>query len=80
MKLNDGTTSEEFWVVPTLSPTTISAIRSQVVPAGVALQVVTRQYVDDQLATVSANQGNYVLKAGDTMTGILTSPGWLPQS
>ena len=75
MKLNDGTTSEEFWVVPTLSPTTISAIRSQVVPAGVALQVVTRQYVDDQLAAASANQNNYVLKSGDTMTGMLTSPG-----
>ena len=55
MKLNDGTTSEEFWVVPTLSPTTISAIRSQVVPQGVALQVVTRQYVDGALATKADN-------------------------
>lgn len=64
MKLNDGTTSEEFWVVPTLSPTTISAIRSQVVPAGVALQVVTRQYVDDQLAT-KANGADVVHRTGD---------------
>ena len=64
MKLNDGTTSEEFWVVPTLSPTTISAIRSQVVPAGVALQVVTRQYVDQQLAT-KADGATVVHRSGD---------------
>lgn len=75
-KLNDGTTSEEFWVVPTLSPTTISAIRSQVVPAGVALQVVSRQYVDGTIASATANLNNlYVLKSGDTMTGLLTLSG-----
>ena len=68
MKLNDGTTSEEFWVVPTLSPTTISAIRSQVVPAGVALQVVTRQYVDGQLATKADNAG-VVHRTGDESVG-----------
>ncbi|MGH9671446.1 MAG: hypothetical protein ACRD3A_15185 [Terriglobales bacterium] len=68
LKLNDGTTSEEFWVVPTLSPTTISAIRSQVVPQGVALQVVTRQYVDGALAT-KADNATVVHRTGDEDVG-----------
>ena len=46
MKLDDGASSTEYWSVPTLSPTTLAAIRSSVVPASVALQVVSREYVD----------------------------------
>jgi len=36
-KLDDGTTSTEYWTVPATSPTTIAAIRAAVVPKQVAL-------------------------------------------
>ena len=49
-KLDDGTTSEEYWSVPAAPTTTISAIRSKLVPANVAVQYATRQYVDSMLA------------------------------
>ena len=49
-KLDDGTTSEEFWSVPAAPTTTIAAIRSKLVPANVAVQYATRQYVDSMLA------------------------------
>ncbi len=64
--LDDGTSSQEYWTVPTLSPTSIAAIRSSVVPATVAMQVVSREYVDSALA-------NSVRKTGDeTVNGIKT--------
>lgn len=65
-KLDGGPVSEEYWTVPTASPTTIGAIRSRVVPAGVAVQIVSRQYVDSALATA-------VHKTGDeTVAGVKT--------
>ncbi len=54
MKLDDGTTSEEMWVVPAVATTTIAAIRANVVPQAVAAQFVSRDYVDSALATVDA--------------------------
>jgi hypothetical protein len=50
LKLEDGTTSTEYWVVPTSSPANISAIRSRLAPSSVAVQSVTRDYVDSALA------------------------------
>src|SRR4051794_15212837 len=70
-KLDDGTSSTEYWSVPATSPTTISAIRSTVVPATAAVQVVSRSYVDSGLA-LKATDNAVVHKAGDTMTGALT--------
>jgi trimeric autotransporter adhesin len=49
-QLNDGSSSTEYWVVPSASPTTITAIRSQIVPANVAAQLASRAYVDGQVA------------------------------
>ena len=52
--------------MPTLSPTSIAAIRSSVVPATVAMQVVSREYVDGAVA-------NTVRKTGDeTVAGVKT--------
>ncbi|MDP9268591.1 MAG: hypothetical protein M3P27_09760 [Acidobacteriota bacterium] len=48
-QLDDGTNSDEYWAVPATGPTTIGAIRSKIVPSGVALQVASRQYVSEQL-------------------------------
>src|SRR4051812_25414139 len=70
-KLDDGTSSTEYWTVPSASPTTISAIRSTVVPASMAVQVVSRNYVDSGLALKAADM-TVVHKAGDSMTGALT--------
>jgi hypothetical protein len=70
-KLDDGTSSTEFWSVPATSPTTISAIRSTVVPASMAVQVVSRNYVDSGLALKAADTA-VVHKSGDTMSGPLT--------
>ena len=45
-KLNDGSTAQEYWVVPAQQQTTISAIRSVLAPANVAAQFLTRAWAD----------------------------------
>jgi hypothetical protein len=57
IKLEDGTTSEELWVVPATASTTIAAIRAKVVPQAVAAQFVSRDYVDSALSKVTVNLG-----------------------
>ena len=49
LKLDDGTTSEEQWVVPAAATTTVAAMRAKVVPQAVAAQFVSRDYVDTLL-------------------------------
>jgi len=79
--LDDGTVSREFWVVPASQyPVHVSAIKSSVLPTSVAMQTVSKSYVDTAIATAVAghplNSTNpYVLKSGDTMTGALQLPG-----
>lgn len=51
-KLDDGTTSTEYWVVPATGPTTIAAIRATVVPTQVAAQLASKQYVDSAVGNV----------------------------
>jgi hypothetical protein len=69
-KLDDGTTNLEYWTVPVLSPTTISAIRAVLAPAGQAVQVASRQYVDSSLSA-KANDAAVVHNAGDeAITGV----------
>lgn len=75
--LDDGSVSREFWVVPVSSSSvSVSAIRSTVLPTSVAMQTVSKSYVDTAIAAAVAGQPvggttPYVLKAGDTMTGPL---------
>jgi hypothetical protein len=82
--LGDGTTSREYWVVPVVAAgggvATLAAIKNQVLPASVAMQTVSKQYVDNAIAAAAAagsplDSSAYVLKAGDTMTGPLVLPG-----
>ncbi len=79
--LDDGTVSREFWVVPASQyPVQVSAVKSSVLPTSVAMQTVSKSYVDTAIATAVAghplNISNpYVLKSGDTMTGALQLPG-----
>jgi hypothetical protein len=82
--LNDGTTSRQYWVVPVqaagAAPVKLAAIENQVLPTSVAMQTVSKQYVDTAIAqaqlgvTPNASTEPYVLKAGDTMTGPLVLP------
>ncbi len=79
--LDDGSVSREFWVVPVSQfPVLVSAIRSTVLPTSVAMQTVSKSYVDTAIAAAVtghplASTTPYVLKAGDTMTGALVLPG-----
>ena len=79
--LDDGSVSREYWVVPVSSGTTsLSAVKSQVLPTSVAMQTVSKAYVDTAIAAAVTghpldSSTPYVLKAGDTMTGPLVLPG-----
>src|SRR5260370_37335964 len=58
----------------------VSAIRSTVLSTSVAMQTVSKNYVDTAIAAAVtghplASTTPYVLKAGDTMTGALLLPG-----
>ena len=80
--LSDGTTSREYWVVPVTvpggGPATLAAIKNQVLPISVAMQTVSKQYVDDAIAAAATgfplDSSPYVQKTGDTMTGPLVLP------
>jgi trimeric autotransporter adhesin len=79
--LDDGTISREYWVVPVSQySVAVSSIRSSVLPTSVAMQTVTKNYVDTAITTAvtghpQSSSTPYVLKAGDTMTGALALPG-----
>jgi hypothetical protein len=82
--LNDGETSREYWVIPVVipggGPAKLAGIRNQVLPTSVAMQTVTKQYVDAeilaaQIAPIPLDSSPYVEKTGDTMTGPLVLPG-----
>jgi hypothetical protein len=70
--LNDGTVNKEYWVVPAAASTTIGAIRSQLVPATVAIQAVSKQYVDTAVSSIA---GSYLPATGGAMTGSLLLSG-----
>jgi len=57
-KLDDGSTSEEYWSVPATTMTTISNVRSRIVPSGLAMQVASRQYVDNAIAAALSGGGH----------------------
>jgi hypothetical protein len=66
ISLDDGTTSEEMWVVPAVTTTTVAAVRAKVVPQAVAAQSASRDYVDSALATVVH------LSGAETIAGVKT--------
>ena len=78
--LDDGSVSRQYWVVPqTAAAVKVSAIESTVLPTSVAMQTVSKSYVDTAIAAAVTghplDSTPYVLKSGDTMTGPLTLPG-----
>jgi hypothetical protein len=75
--LDDGTVTREYWVVPvSATPVTIRTIKSTVLPATVALQTVTKSYVDTAISNAITGGGSttYVPTSGGTMTGPLVLP------
>ena len=80
--LSDGTTSRQYWVVPVTvpgaGPATLAAIKNEVLPSSVAMQTVSKQYVDNAIAAAATgfplDSSPYVQKAGDSMTGPLVLP------
>lgn len=70
--LSDGTTSTEYWVVPTASPASLAAVRAQVMPAVQAVQAVSKAYVDDAIASLAAGT---LTPVGGTLTGPLYLSG-----
>ena len=70
--LNDGTVNKEYWVVPAAASASIVSVRARLVPATVAVQDATKQYVDASIASLG---GNYVAITGGSMTGPLVLSG-----
>ena len=70
--LDDGTVNKEYWTVPVATSTTIGEIRSQLVPATVAIQAVSKQYVDTAISSIT---GSYLSTTGGTMSGSLLLSG-----
>jgi len=70
--LSDGTVNREYWVVPAVASIPLSSVRAQLAPATVAVQPVSKSYVDTSIAAIT---GNYVPLAGGTMTGPLQLSG-----
>ena len=80
LHLDDGSLNHEYWVVPASStPVKISAIESTVLPTSVAMQTVSKSYVDTAIATAAAGNAftstPYLLKSGDAMNGPLALAG-----
>jgi hypothetical protein len=73
--LDDGSVSRQYWVVPaSITPVRISAIESTVVPTSVAMQTVSKSYVDTAIAAAVAHTsgGTTSLSAGQTIDDVST--------
>ena len=70
LKLDDGTTETEAWVIPaSATAVTIGSVRSTVVPASVALQVASRQYVDNAILSRASDTGVVHIAGSETIGG-----------
>lgn len=70
--LSDGSVNQETWVVPATATASIASVRAQVEPATVAVQSVSKSYVDGSIASLGST---YVPLVGGTMTGPLNLVG-----
>ena len=66
--LTSGTVSKEYWLVPAVAQTTVAAIRTQLIPAAVAVASASKQYVDSSITALSQT---FVPLIGGSMTGPL---------
>lgn len=70
--LLNGSVSKEYWLVPALAQTNIANIRTQLMPAMVAVSSASKAYVDSTIAALSTV---YVMLGGASMTGPLMLSG-----
>lgn len=70
--LSDGTVNQEYWVVPAAGTATIASVRAQLQPSTVAVQPVSKAYVDSAVSSLS---GSWLPIAGGTLTGPLNLSG-----
>jgi hypothetical protein len=79
-QLNDGSVKTEYWVVPTNSPTTISAVRTILGAGTSASQMATEQYVNTALAGKANDAAVVHLNGAETIIGAkqFTVPPGLP--
>ena len=85
--LSDGTTSQQYWVIPAeaagATPVKLAQIENSVLPTSVAMQTVSKGYVDAAIARAvttgvvpnSVSAATYVPLTGGAMTGPLLLPG-----
>jgi hypothetical protein len=66
--LSDGTTSTQYWVVPSAAQASLAQVQSQVMPAAQAVQAVNKAYVDQSIAALSQSQ---LTASGGTLSGPL---------
>src|ERR1700722_14366016 len=71
--MSDGTTTTQYWVVPAAANASLSAVQAQVMPAAQAVQTVSKAYVDEAIAELSASSG--LSASGGTLTGPLYLSG-----
>ena len=69
--LSDGTVSKEYWTVPAASSATIAGVRAQLQPATVAVQSVSKSYVDALVASIAPTTSNFLPLTGGTLLGPL---------
>jgi hypothetical protein len=79
-QLDDGSVKTEYWVVPTSSPTTISAVRTILGAGASPSQMATEQYVNTALAGKANDAAVVHLNGAETIIGAkqFTVPPALP--
>jgi len=70
--LNDGTVNQEYWVVPASANASIASVRAQLQPSTVAVQPISKAYVDSAIASLN---GSWLPLGGGTLTGPLNLNG-----
>ncbi len=70
--LSDGTVNPEYWVVPAAGNASIASVRAQLQPSTVAVQPVSKAYLDSAITSLN---GSWLPLVGGTMTGPLNLNG-----
>ncbi len=70
--LSDGSISREYWTVPTGAKATIAGVRAQLQPAAVAVQSVSKTYVDNLFAQTTPTTANFLPLTGGALSGPLS--------
>jgi hypothetical protein len=65
---SDGTTSTEYWVVPSAAQAALGQVRAQLMPAAQAVQTVSKAYVDQSIAELTQS---LLTASGGTLSGPL---------